>query len=114
MSSVGPGIYSAILGLPIEEAQRSYWNRHYVVTIRADFKWYYKGHPEMAAYREWVAGIVDVLTHAFDEERLWRQTIDDYTLRQHLPAPSGLAPTPGPVRSVPRETPNRRVERSRR
>lgn len=104
MSVVGLGSYTALVGIPQEEAQKMYWTLQYIVRINASFPWYLIGHPDMAVHREWADGITEELTHAFDEESMWRRSIENYMLRQHLP-PAARAMTIGlgPIQSQPRK-----------
>jgi hypothetical protein len=100
MGGVGLGSYTMLLGLTLQDAQDRYWSEHYIVRINATFNRFLMGHPNMAAHRDWAEGIIDGLARAFDEESLWRRTLDGYMLRQHI---LQQYPTPplGPIRSAP-------------
>ena len=39
----------------------------------------------MGPIKQWVTGIVNGLQNAFDEQVIWRKTVESYTLNQHLP-----------------------------
>jgi hypothetical protein len=100
-SVVGLGKYGMLLGMPQDEAQKTYLTLQYLVRIRAEFPWYLVGHPKMALHREWAQTIVDDLAHTFDEVSLWSRTRENYILHQHLPPAAKAIPLPlGPIQSV--------------
>lgn len=86
ISSVGLGPYTSVLGVPISEAQDRYWTVQFITSIDATFSQVLFGHPSMAAYREWVDGIITGLAQAFDDLALYRATVDTHVLRRQLPA----------------------------
>jgi hypothetical protein len=80
MRSVGLGGYTYLGDGSQEEAQARYWHAGYVVRIDATFSSLLRGHPDMPLYREWVTGIVEGLAREFDEEAIWRRTVESVAL----------------------------------
>jgi hypothetical protein len=101
-SGVGLGGYGSLIGMPQEEAQKHYATFEYIVSFSATFWPYLRGHPEMAAQREWAEGILAGLRTEFDEELIWKRATESYMLWNQLPASAKTsALTIGPVRSAP-------------
>lgn len=101
MSVVGLGRYSMLAAMPQEEAQQKYWTLEFIVRTDATFPWYLIGHPKTPVHREWASSVLDELTHAFDEDVIWRNTTESFMLHQHLPRTGEERPrTLGPIRSV--------------
>jgi hypothetical protein len=99
-SGVGLGAYTMFLGIPQEEAQKQFHTVQYIVRFSATFSPYLKGHPQMAAHREWAEGMLDGLMNEFDEQAMWKRTTEAYILRQHLPDEAKKVPLMfGPIRS---------------
>jgi hypothetical protein len=100
MGQLGLGGYSRLLGIP--SSTSGYWTQQYIVRINVTFSHWFVGHPRMALIKQWASGIVDGLQNEFDEQVVWRRTVENYTLRQHLPPEIRNFPMPfGPMRSAP-------------
>jgi len=83
MGMLGVGAYSTLLGIPVSAP--GYWTQQYIVRINATFSPWLVGNPWMAKVKQWASGIVDGLQNEFDEQVVWRKTLENYMLRKHLP-----------------------------
>lgn len=100
MGLLGLGTYSMLLGIP--PSTPGYWTQQYIVRIEATFNPLLVGNPRMALIKQWANGIVNGLQNEFDEQVVWRKTVENYTLRQHLPSEIKNGPMPfGPMRAEP-------------
>jgi len=80
----GIGNYAMLAGIPLSMPE-GYWSQQYIVRIDAEFNYWLVGNPKMGPIKQWATGIVNGLQTAFDEQVIWRKTVEDYTLSQHLP-----------------------------
>ncbi len=102
LSMTGIGAYSMLLGIE----SPGYWTQQYIVRITATFTPWLVGHPRMALIKRWATGILDGLQQTFDEQIIWQKTVENYTLRQHLPPSMKDRTRPfGPVRCGPSKEP---------
>jgi len=95
--------YALLLGFPFwSTVGNEFQTQQYIVRVRATFSRLFVGHPKMAAHKRWATNFLDGLQDAFDEQRIWDRTVENYTLRQHV-SPAALPPIPfGPVRAPQR------------
>jgi hypothetical protein len=99
-STMGIRNYSRLLGLP--DFTPGYWTQGYIVRIEATFSPWLVGHPRMARIRQWATGIVNGLQNEFDEQVIWRKTVENYRFHQNLPNESKGSPLPlGPMQAQP-------------
>ncbi len=105
--AAGLGAYSMLLGIPVTAPefttqQRDYRTQEYIVRIKATFKPWLIGHPRMALIKQWVAGILNGLQEEFDEQIVWRKTVENIRLNQDLSSQPRSVPLPlGPVQAAP-------------
>lgn len=83
----GVGAYSILFG--VYPPTPDYWTQQYIIRITATFSPLLVGHPRMALIKRWAAGIIDGLQQEFDEQIIWRKTLENYMTAVHLPPPSG-------------------------
>jgi hypothetical protein len=90
--SVGLGGYAILVDMPLGFSQQHYWSEIFTVQLNASFNRWLMGHPKMTAHRAWAEQIIEGLENAFNEELIWRQTIENIMLYKHSPTKYPLGP----------------------
>jgi len=81
------GIYAYSWLMGIEPPERGYYTGQYIVRITATFSPVLVGHPRMALLKRWATGILDGLQHDFDEQVVWRRTVENQMILRHVTGP---------------------------
>lgn len=104
---VGLGKYGPLAGRHRGEDQEKYFTVEFIIRIDASFPWHRIGDPDTTLHREWANAIIEELSVSFDEEAIWTQTKESFTLMSHFASlPEGIHPQIEPLRmSQPPEPP---------
>lgn len=82
--AMGASAVGVLLGFDRFEHMK-YWSQQYEVQLKAKYKPFKTGHPDMKDYHEWVNHMFSELQRYFDSTKLWEKTKEAFIFYQYLP-----------------------------
>jgi hypothetical protein len=107
----GARLNGTVFNLDIDTAQQEFWNNQFTVRVKAVFSESLANSPEMPLTKRWLKSVVNGLQAAFDEQIVWRKTVEQRQTRMQMgPNYRELVMPLGPIRfqqPAEKETPSK-------